>query len=73
MCVLFEFIYCYFSYFSSTSVFFLMSFIKYLCKKVASVDEKLFSFLASCQIMQNLNFSAIDFCNVFDMTALFDE
>jgi len=51
-----------------------MSFFKYYCKKVASFDEKVFSFLASCQILHNLNISTIiDFCNVLYMTALFDE
>jgi len=52
-----------------------MSFIKYSCKKVASVDEKVFSFLASCQILHNLNISAIDFCTVLIVTyrnAFFD-
>jgi len=41
-----------------------MGFIKYKFKKVASVDEKVFSFLASCQRLHNLNISAIDFCTV---------
>jgi len=50
-----------------------MSFIKYKCKKVASVDEKVFSFLASCQILLNFNIPTIDFCNVLYMTALFDK
>jgi len=40
---------------------------------VASVEEKVFSFLASCQMVHNLNISTIDFCNVLYMTALFDE
>jgi len=40
---------------------------------VASVDEKVFSFLASCQILQNLNIPTIDFSNVLYMTALFDK
>jgi len=31
---------------------------------VASVDEKVFSFLASCQILHNLNIPTIDFSNV---------
>jgi len=40
---------------------------------VASIDEGVFYFLASYQMLHNLNMSAIDFCNVLYMTALFDE
>jgi len=40
---------------------------------VASVDEKVFSFLASSQILHILTISAIDYYNVLHMTAIFED
>jgi len=42
-CVLFKFVYCYLI-FDHLNLFAVMSFIKYYCKKAASVDENFFSF-----------------------------